>query len=195
MFPITEKSLQEALSRQNIKNITDATIRQIASLAADLEQTAGENVVHLEIGNPGIPANALGIEAEREVLRKGIANQYPNISGIPALKQNASKFLKAFLDADIPAECIIPTVGSMQGSFASLMLMSHRMAGRDTMLFINPGFPAQHYQAHLIGMKRRASTSTTTAARRSKPSSRKSSPPAASPPCSTAPPITPPGST
>lgn len=76
------------MQRNSIRDITEATIRQISSLASDLEEIAGEKMVHLEIGNPGIPANALGVEAEREVLRKGVANQYPNIAGIPQLKTN-----------------------------------------------------------------------------------------------------------
>lgn len=153
MFPITDQELRELMSRHNINNITDATIRQIASLAGTLEMKTGEQVVHLEIGNPGIPANALGVEAEREVLRKGIANQYPNISGIPQLKENASRFIKAYLNIELPGSCVIPTVGSMQGGYAAMLLCAHRDPKKDTMLFINPGFPAQRYQAKLIGLK------------------------------------------
>jgi len=153
MYPITDQELREAMATLNINNITDATIRQISSLAALIEDRADEKMVHLEIGNPGMPANALGVEAEREVLRKGIANQYPNIAGIPQLKKGGSRFIKAFLDVDVPADCIIPTVGSMQGGYASMMLCAHRDPKKDTMLFINPGFPAQRYQAHLLGLK------------------------------------------
>ena len=153
MFPITQQELADAMQRNSIRDITEATIRQISSLASDLEEIAGEKMVHLEIGNPGIPANALGVEAEREVLRKGVANQYPNIAGIPQLKTNGSRFLKAFLDIDMPGECIIPTVGSMQGGYASMLLLAQRDPAKDTILFINPGFPAQRYQAKILGLK------------------------------------------
>ncbi len=153
MFPLSKQELEVAMTKLGIKDITEATIRQIAALAGYLEGQAGENVVHLEIGNPGLPANALGVETEREVLRRGIANQYPNISGIPRLKENGSRFLKAFLDIDVPGEDIIPTVGSMQGGYATMLLLAHRDPKRDTMLFINPGFPAQRYQAKILGLK------------------------------------------
>lgn len=153
MFPITQQELSDAMKRVGITDITEATIRQISSLASELEDIAGDRMVHLEIGNPGIPANALGVEAEREVLRKGIANQYPNIAGIPQLKRNGSRFLKAFLDIEMPGDCIIPTVGSMQGGYASMLLLAHRDPKKDTMLFINPGFPAQRYQARILGLK------------------------------------------
>lgn len=153
MFPLSRKELESAMTKLGITDIAGATIRQIAALAGYLEGQAGESMVHLEIGNPGLPANALGVEAEREVLRKGIANQYPNIAGIPRLKENGSRFLKAFLDIDIPGEYIIPTVGSMQGGYAAMLLLSHRAPEKDTMLFINPGFPAQRYQAKILGLK------------------------------------------
>lgn len=153
MFPLTQQELKQAMENVGITEITQATIRQINSLAAELEEMAGEKMVHLEIGNPGIPANALGVETEREVLRKGIANQYPNIAGIPQLKRNGSRFLKAFLNIDLSGDYIIPTVGSMQGSYAAMLMLAHRDPKKDTMLFINPGFPAQHYQAKIIGLK------------------------------------------
>ena len=105
------------------------------------------------MGNPGLPASDIGIEAEREALLRGIANQYPNIAGIKPLKENGSKFLKAFLDIDIPDRCIVPTVGSMQGTFTLFILLSQRIPGKDTVLFLDPGFPAQHHQAKLLGLK------------------------------------------
>lgn len=153
MFPLSKQELEIAMSKLGIQDIANATIRQIAALASYLEEQAGEPMIHLEIGNPGLPANALGVETEREVLRRGIANQYPDIAGIPRLKENGSRFLKAFLDVDVPGECIIPTVGSMQGGYATMMLLAHRDPKRDTMLFVNPGFPAQRYQAKILGLK------------------------------------------
>ena len=153
MFPITKDRLEASISNLAIADVTTATIRQICSLAAGLEEEAQEKFVHLEIGNPGLPAINIGVEAECAALQSGIANQYPNIGGIPALKDNGSKFLKAFLDIDIPGRCIVPTVGSMQGSFTVLMLMAQRDPKKDSIVFINPGFPATHNQAKILGLK------------------------------------------
>ena len=153
MFPITKDRLEASISKLAIADVTTATIRQICSLAAGLEEEAQEKFVHLEIGNPGLPAINIGIEAECAALQSGIANQYPNIGGIPALKDNGSKFLKAFLDIDVPGRCIVPTVGSMQGSFTVLMLMAQRDPKKDSIVFINPGFPATHNQAKILGLK------------------------------------------
>lgn len=153
MFPISKESFAQAVESLNILDLGSATIRQICSLAAEVEDRAGEKMVHLEIGNPGIPSERIGVAAEVEALQAGIANQYPPIQGTPALKNNASEFLKAFLDIDIPGKYIIPTVGSMQGSFTLQLLLGQRLPGKDTMLFLSPGFPAQVSQAKVLGLK------------------------------------------
>lgn len=153
MFPIDNATFDAAMKRCGIMDLDSATIRQICALAAALEEEAGEKCVHLEMGNPGLPAAQIGIEAEIEALRNGIPNKYPDIAGIPSLKKAAERFIKAFMNIDIPARCIIPTVGSMQGCFTTFLLLGHREPGRDTILFLDPGFPAQRNQARVLGLK------------------------------------------
>lgn len=152
MFPLTKEQLGRAVAELQIGDITQATIRQICSLSKRLEEMAGEPFVHLEIGNPGLPAIQLGVEAECEALQSGIANKYPDISGIPQVKDAAARFVKAFIGADLEAQYIYPTVGSMQGFFAVMTALKHRQPGRDTILFLQPGFPATVTQAHIIGL-------------------------------------------
>lgn len=152
MYPIDSRILDSVLKRLEIPDITSATIRQIASVAAEVEQEAGARCIHLELGNPGLPAESIGIEAECTALRQGVANKYPDIAGLAPLKHAGSNFLKAFMDIDVPAKCIVPTVGSMQGTFTMALLLSQRIPGKDTMLILNPGFPAQRHQAKLLGI-------------------------------------------
>ncbi len=153
MKPVTSSVLASVMDAMNIKDVSSATIRQIVALSEKLEQHLAEPFVHLEMGNPGLPACEAGIEIEREALLKGIANKYPNVAGIPELKSAGEAFFKAFLDVDIPARCIVPTVGSMQATFTLFLLMGQRIPGRDTILFLDPGFPAQHHQVKLLGLK------------------------------------------
>ncbi len=152
MFPISNQQLGAEISALNILEITSATIRQIGSLATALQGVAGEQMVHLEMGNPGLPASQLGVDAECAALKRGVANTYPNIAGVPELKRAGSSFLKAFLDIDVAPRYMVPTVGSMQGSFTTLLLQGQRLKGRDTIAFINPGFPAQRHQAKILGL-------------------------------------------
>lgn len=153
MYPVTESTLEGILRKLSIPDVTSATIRQICAVAAELEEEAEEPCVHLEIGNPGLPAEKIGVECECAALRNGVANKYPDIKGIPQFKEAGSKFLKAFFDIDVPANGIIPTVGSMQGSFTLLLLLKQRLEQKDTVLLLNPGFPAQRHQAKVLGMR------------------------------------------
>lgn len=151
MFPIDQPTLDKVLSELEIPDISSATIRQIAALAEILEEEAGEKFVHLELGNPGLSPEAIGIEAQCAALKAGVPQNYPNAAGIPELKANASRFVKAFMDVDIPGKCIVPTTGSMQGSFTLMLLLKKRLESKDTMLMLYPGFPAQRHQAKLLG--------------------------------------------
>ncbi len=120
MFPVSKSVFDETMASLNIANIASATIRQIVSLATKLEEPLEDKFVHLEMGNPGLPPTSLGAKAEAEALAKGVAGVYPNIAGIPELKESGSKFLKAFLDIEVPPRCIVPTVGSMRSRCSSL---------------------------------------------------------------------------
>lgn len=152
MLPISNTTLEDVISKMEITDLSTATIRQICALSAALEEECGEKFVHLELGNPGLSPEQIGIEAECRALKNGVANKYPDISGIPQLKKAGSDFVKAFLDLDIPPKCIVPTVGSMQGSYTLMTLLKQRIPGKDTMLIFNPGFPAQRHQAKMLGM-------------------------------------------
>lgn len=153
MSVIDPKVVDEVAKELEIKDIAKASIRQIGALVRTIEERLGVEYIHFEMGIPGLPPSAVGVEAECEALRRGVASVYPIIDGIQPVKEAASRFVKAFLDVDINPLGCIPTVGSMQASFASLMLCSHLDAKRDTVLYIDPGFPVQKMQAQVIGVK------------------------------------------
>ncbi len=130
-----------------------ATIREIKSIAAQAEAETGMEFIKLEMGVPGLPPSEVGVRAEIEALENGVAGVYPDMEGIAPLKKEASRFLKAFVGVDIaPAGCV-PVVGSMQGSYASFVACSQVDPARDTILFIDPGFPVQKLQTTVIGVK------------------------------------------
>ena len=153
MLPLSDEQLTGIISRLDIPSLTEATIRQVVAVTTEAEKASGEKYMHLELGNPGLPSQQIGVEAECEALRNGIANKYPPVMGTTALKNAASRFVKAFLDVDIPGNCIVPSVGSMQGSFSLMLLLGRRDPAKDTMLYLDPGFAPQHLQAQILGLK------------------------------------------
>lgn len=155
-IPFQHDVVEDVLQRMRISKVGDATIRQTVALSEELERRTGEKFIHLEMGSPGLPASRFGIKAQKEALDNGVASSYPNISGIAPLKEQASRFVKAFLDIDVKPEGCIPTVGSMMGTFASFIVCTHLSPEKDTILFINPGFSVQPLQAKVLGYKREA---------------------------------------
>lgn len=153
MQAIDKKRIDSVLGDMGIENIAQATIRQCVAVSSALEEQTGETFIHLEIGSPSIPASEIGVEAQIDALRRGVASVYPNISGEPVLKETASQFIKAFIDLDIDPKGIIPTVGSMQGCYNLLLECSQLNPKKDTILYIDPGFPVQHTQAEVLGIK------------------------------------------
>lgn len=151
--PIDNTALASVLDQMGISDISRATIRQSGEIARALESHTGIEFLHLEMGIPGLPPEVAGVEAECAALRAGVASVYPNMMGIPVLKTEASRFMKAYLDIDISPRGCIPTVGSMQGSFSSFILCSHLDPAKDTVLFIDPGFPVQRTQVDILGIR------------------------------------------
>lgn len=152
-LPIDKATLADVLKQMDILEISRATIRQSGAIARALEKATATEFLHLEMGIPGLPPTKVGIEAEKSALDAGVASEYPNMYGIPDLKEQSSRFLKAFLDIDVSPLGCIPTVGSMQGSFSTFLLCAHLEPQKDTILFIDPGFPVQRTQARILGIK------------------------------------------
>ncbi len=150
---IDNDALAAVLEQMGISDISNATIRQSGEIARTLERELGVEFLHLEMGIPGLPPARVGVDAECAALRAGVASIYPVMQGIPELKNEASRFLKAFLDIDVSPKGCVPTVGSMQGSFSTFILCSQLEPSKDTILFIDPGFPVQRNQTNLLNIR------------------------------------------
>lgn len=151
--PLSKQMLDDVLAEMGIEDVSRTTIRQCSMLGSTLEERSGEKFSHLEFGVPGIPACPVGIEAQKKALDNGIPSIYPSVQGLPALKKNASRFVKAFIDVDIDPKGIVPTVGSMQGSMTSILECSQLDPKKDTILYICPGFSAHGRQPDILGIK------------------------------------------
>ena len=143
---------KKVFAESNLACVGKAGIREINKLARDLETASGVKFIHMEIGNPGLPAAKAGVEAQVKAVQEGVAATYPPIDGVPALKKEASRFIKNFLDLNVDAANCVPTVGSMQGAFATFMITGHLSKQKNTMLFIDPGFPVHKFQCKVLGI-------------------------------------------
>ena len=151
--PIKREIVDKLIAELGINDFAKATIREVKQVAAKAEKESGVEFIKMEMGIPGLPAAQVGVDAQVKALQGGIAHSYPDIQGAPVLKQEASRFVKAFIGLDVAAECCVPVTGSMQGTFASFLTCSQADKRRDTVLFIDPGFPVQKMQLQVMGVK------------------------------------------
>ena len=110
--PIERDIIDRTIDEFQVADFGRATIREVKAIAAKAEAQSGVEFIKMEMGVPGLPPSAVGVEAEIEALRNGIASLYPDINGLDELKREASRFVKAFVDVDIAPEGCVPVTGS-----------------------------------------------------------------------------------
>ncbi len=154
MAQVFSKELVESVVKElHVADLANATIGDVLLVASRLEELTGIPFIRMDQGSPGLPANKIGIEAEKAALDRGVGSQYPAAAGVPELKYEASRFVKAFIDIDISPRACIPTTGSVAASFGSFVACTQCQPGKDKVLFIDPGFPIQKSQLRIIGAR------------------------------------------
>jgi len=151
--PINREIVDRKIGELEVPDIGNASIREIVQLVSSIEAATDDRYVRMEMGIPGLPPAKIGVEAEIEALRNNVASAYPRIDGIQPLKDETSRFVKLFMDIDVKPEGCVPTVGSMEGSYAAFLVSGSCHKERDTVLFIDPGFPVQKQQLLVMGQK------------------------------------------
>ena len=136
--PIKKEIVDGLVAELGINDFAKATIREVKQVAARAEKASGVEFIKMEMGIPGLPAAKVGVDAQIKALEEGIAHSYPDIQGAPVLKQEASRFVKAFIGLDVSPEGCVPVTADKS---------------KDTVLFIDPGFPVQKMQLQVQGVK------------------------------------------
>lgn len=152
-IPFNRELVNEIISKNKTKSVGAASIREVKKIIDDVESATGGKFIRMEMGIPGIPATQVGVDAEIQALKDGVASIYPDIYGTKELKHETSRFVKNFINLDIPEDCCVPTVGSMQGGFAAFLTLTKMHPTKNKVLFIDPGFPVQKLQCRILGIE------------------------------------------
>ncbi|MCH9029735.1 MAG: pyridoxal phosphate-dependent aminotransferase, partial [Bacteroidetes bacterium] len=151
--PINYEVVNRKIEESDLPNVGKASIREIKKLIDGIEKETGKKYIRMEMGIPGLPPPKVGVDAEIAALKKGVASIYPDIQGIHELKKESSRFVKLFLNVEVDPEGCVPTVGSMQGSFAAFIILNRMYEKKNTVLFLDPGFPVHKQQLNVLGQK------------------------------------------
>ena len=80
MFPLDKQLVDQTcidFGLRNAHELGSASIRQLVGVVKDIERATGEEFIHMELGEPGLPAEQVGIEAEHQALLNGYGKHDP----------------------------------------------------------------------------------------------------------------------
>lgn len=151
--PINFEIVQKKINASGLKpDITSSTIREIVRLVNEIQSETGEKYIRMEMGVPGLPTPEILLEAEKKALVTSVTSKYPMIEGDAGLKEETARFVKLFVDINVDAKHCIPAVGSMQSAMALFLTVNRTCINRNKILFLDPGFPVQKQQCHVLGI-------------------------------------------
>lgn len=151
--PLNREAVDKIIADNKIKSVGKASIREVKKIIDDVEKAFDFKFVRMEMGIPGLPTVKQGVDAQIQALKDGVSAIYPDIYGTAELKHETKRFVKNFLDVDVPEDSCVPVTGSMQGSFASFMTVTKMDGKKNKLLFIDPGFPVQKQQCKILGIE------------------------------------------
>lgn len=153
VLPLDREIIRRIVAEQKL-DLRTASIREVNKLVNAIEKQVDMRFIRMEFGIPGLATHPIAIEAEVRALRElGVAHVYAPFDGLPALKEEAARFVELFMNVKVPASSCVPTVGAMEGCFASLALAGRLRKDRRKVLFLDPGFPVNRLQARFLGLE------------------------------------------
>jgi len=127
----------------------DSFVAMDVMAEANRRDSAGEDIIHMEIGQPAHPAPAAAREAARASLDNG-THGYTDAIGLPDLRARIARFYAERHAVDVAPERIIVTTGSSAGfTLAFLMLFDAGAA----LGLPQPGYPCYRHIASALGLR------------------------------------------
>jgi aspartate/methionine/tyrosine aminotransferase len=149
----SEELVRQVVEELGIPSLERATIGEVVLIARRLEELTGIPFIRMDQGVPGLEPCRVGTEAEKAALDTWAPAIYPPAEGVAELKSEGTRFVKAFLDVNVAPTGCIPVTGSVAGSFGAFIACLQRDEAKDTVLFIDPGFPIQKSQLAILGYR------------------------------------------
>ncbi|PTW60271.1 aspartate/methionine/tyrosine aminotransferase [Breoghania corrubedonensis] len=116
---------------------------------ASRREALGQEIIHMEIGQPGARAPAAVINAAQEALANGYFG-YTEARGIKALRDRVSRHYRETYGVDVPESRIIVTTGSSAGF--NLAFLGAFDPG-DRIALTSPGYPAYRNILKALGLE------------------------------------------
>ena len=117
--------------------------------AAARRETAGGDVLHLEVGQPMTPAPRRVLEAARRGLREDRLG-YTAATGLPSLRERIGGFYGERYGLDVPAERVVLTIGASAGFVLACLAL---FDPGDRVAMTVPGYSAYRNVLTALGLE------------------------------------------
>ena len=119
--------------------------------AAAARRATGLEVIDFGMGDPREPTDPRIIVALREGVRERMG--YPAAIGLPELREAISSWIGRRFDVTLSPDDIVPTLGSKEAIFSFAQVVLDPPAGKDTVVFTEPGYPVYERGALFAGAR------------------------------------------
>ena len=122
--------------RSRIDDIEPFHVMALLARAKELE-SQGEDIIHMEIGEPDFPTPQPIVDAGIAAIKNGNVHYTPAL-GLPSLREGISQFYKTHYDLNVSSKRIVITPGA---SGALMLALGVTMQEGDEVLLADPGYP------------------------------------------------------
>jgi len=109
----------------------------------------GEDIIHMEVGQPGTPAPRAARERAHEALERDRLG-YTDALGLPALRERIAAYYRERYDAGVSPERVVVTSGSSAGFVLGFLAV---LDAGDTLLLPSPGYPCYRHILKALGAR------------------------------------------
>jgi aspartate/methionine/tyrosine aminotransferase len=118
---------------------------------ANARVARGEDIIHMEVGQPATPAPRAALAAAEAALRSDKLG-YTDALGIPALRERIAAFYGERYGVKVPPERVVVTAGSSAGFILAFLAI---LEAGDSFGLPNPGYPCYRHILKALGAEPR----------------------------------------
>ena len=132
----------------NTKRSREVQPFQVMAILAEAQalQAQGQDIIHLEVGEPDFPTPEPVTEAAIRALRAGHTGYTPAL-GLPQLRERLAQYYHERFGVEVASSRILLTPGA---SGALLLLAAARLNPGDGLLLADPGYPCNRHFARVF---------------------------------------------
>ena len=116
---------------------------------ANAREAKGEDIIHMEVGQPATPAR----RAARERAQAALANDrlgYTEALGLPSLRERIALYYGERYGVSVPPERVVVTAGSSAGFVLAFLAL---LAPGDALMLPSPGYPCYRHILKVLGAR------------------------------------------